>query len=205
MAAAEGDTIVDDRLEAIRARMQALEAEIDTLIEERRARFRYEVVKRRAHFEESMRRHHAKLKLGLAGFLRRSSLASVLTAPFIYALIVPLALLDLMLCLYQQTCFRAYRIPRVRRADYVVIDRHRLGYLNLIERINCAYCGYANGLLAYAVEIASRTEQYWCPIKHAIRVAGAHKRYAGFTDHGDAEAYRAQLDQLRGKLRQEER
>ncbi|GAB4150577.1 MAG: hypothetical protein Tsb0016_22320 [Sphingomonadales bacterium] len=195
---------MDERLEALRQRMSALEQEIDALIEERRAQFQYQIVKRRAHFEDSMRRHHAKLKLGLAAFLRRSSWASILTAPFIYALIVPLALLDGLLWLYQQTCFRAYRIPRVRRADYVVIDRHRLGYLNLIERLNCAYCGYANGLLAYAVEIASRTEQYWCPIKHAIRVAGAHKRYSAFTDHGDADTYRERLSQLREKLRHEE-
>ncbi|RME62456.1 MAG: hypothetical protein D6782_12165 [Alphaproteobacteria bacterium] len=195
---------MEDKLASIRARMAALEREIEEVIEARRQEFHYEVVKRRAHFEASVRRHHAKLKIGLARFLRRASWGSIATAPFIYAMIVPLALLDAMLWLYQQTCFRAYRIPRVQRRDFVAIDRHRLGYLNAIERLNCAYCGYANGVLAYAVEIASRTEQYWCPIKHAIRIAGAHRRYAGFIDYGDAEDYHERLKQLREKLRQDE-
>jgi hypothetical protein len=29
------------------------------------------------------------------------------------------------------------------------IDRHRLGYLNVIEKANCVYCSYANGVVAY--------------------------------------------------------
>jgi hypothetical protein len=75
--------------------------------------------------------------------------------------------------------------PRVRRGDFVVIDRHRLGYLNTLEKINCAYCGYANGVIAYGREVASRTESYWCPIKHAQRWPGPHPRYAEFMDYGD--------------------
>jgi hypothetical protein len=33
---------------------------------------------------------------------------------------------------------------------------------------------YANGVFAYVREVGSRTEQYWCPIKHARRVLGVH-------------------------------
>jgi hypothetical protein len=29
-------------------------------------------------------------------------------------------------------------------------------------------------------EVASRTEIYWCPIKHARRVLGPHPHYQGF-------------------------
>ena len=49
----------------------------------------------------------------------------------------------------------------VRRSDHFVFDHTHLGYLNLVERINCAYCCYGNGLAAYFSAIASRTEQYW--------------------------------------------
>lgn len=28
------------------------------------------------------------------------------------------------------------------------------------------YCGYANGFLLYAKEIAGRTEKYWCGVMH---------------------------------------
>ncbi|MDP2828248.1 MAG: hypothetical protein Q8O37_06540 [Sulfuricellaceae bacterium] len=81
-----------------------------------------------------------------------------------------------------------------------MFDREQLAYLNLIEKINCAYCAYTNGFIAYAQEIVARTEQYWCPIKHARRILGSHVRYANFIDFGDAEAYRRELGELRKVL-----
>ena len=104
---------------------------------------------------------------------------------------------------YQAICFRAYRLPRVRRSDYLVFDREALAYLNWIERLNCWFCEYANGVAAYVREIASRTEQYWCPIKHALKITNPHKRYQAFVDYGDADGYRARLDRLREALRTE--
>ncbi len=104
---------------------------------------------------------------------------------------------------YQHTCFRLYGIPRVRRRDYVVIDRHQLAYLNVIEKLNCVYCGYANGVMAYVREIAARTEQYWCPIKHASHMLAPHNRVGRFADYGDAEAYRETLARLRREFREE--
>ena len=115
-------------------------------------------------------------------------------------MIVPMVILDVFLLVFQQSCFRLYRIPRVSRGDYVVIDRHRLAYLNLFEKINCVYCGYGNGLFAYAVEIASRTEQYWCPIKHARRVKNTQLRYEQFVGYGDGEAYREQVLNFRKNI-----
>jgi hypothetical protein len=97
----------------------------------------------------------------------------VLTAPVIYAVIVPLVLLDLFVTIYQRVCFPVYGIPKVNRGDYLIFDRHHLAYLNALEKLNCAYCSYANGLIAYVREIAGRTEQYWCPIKHARRDWGS--------------------------------
>lgn len=130
-------------------------------------------------------------------------LLTVLTAPLIYSMIVPLLLLDLWASLYQQLCFRIYGVPRVRRGDYLLIDRHRLPYLNVVGKLNCAFCGYGNGVLAYVREIASRTEQYWCPIKHGTEVADPHPRYADFVDYGDAAAYKRKAGPLREKLRRE--
>ena len=85
-----------------------------------------------------------------------------------------------------------------------MIDRHRLEYLNALQKLNCVYCGYVNGLIGYAREIASRTEQYWCPIKHARRVLGAHPRYARFLDYGDAEELEVKVRDLREQLRDPE-
>jgi hypothetical protein len=77
------------------------------------------------------------------------------------------------------------------------LDRHQLGYLNAIERFHCDYCGYANGLLAYATEISARTEQYFCPVKHASKVLGAHEHYVRFLDYGDSTDFHARLEEFR--------
>jgi hypothetical protein len=118
----------------------------------------------------------------------------IITAPVIYSLIVPFALLDLFVTVYQSICFPVYQIEKVKRGDYLIFDRYHLAYLNTIEKINCAYCSYCNGLLAYVREIGSRTEQYWCPIKHARRVIAAHERYNLYADYGDAGAFRSRFD-----------
>ena len=118
----------------------------------------------------------------------------------IYAVAVPLLLLDLFMSVYQAVCFRIYGIERVSRREHFSFDRAKLGYLNVLEKFNCVYCSYANGLISYAREIASRTEQYWCPIKHARLLRGAHGRYPHFIEYGDAERYRRELDVLRKQL-----
>jgi len=86
------------------------------------------------------------------------------------------------------------------RSDYLVLDRGDLPYLNILERFNCFYCGYANGLMGYAREISARTEQYFCPIKHARRILAAHEHYPSFFEYGDAESYRLGLERLRNAL-----
>lgn len=90
----------------------------------------------------------------------------LLTAPVIYSLIIPLIILDIWLEIYHRICFPAYGLPNVNRGNYIRIDRHKLKKLNIIEKLNCMYCGYANGLIHYAQVIAGDTEKYWCGIKH---------------------------------------
>ena len=126
----------------------------------------------------------------------------LLTAPIVYLCWLPFIVLDLFVTLCQAVCFPVWRIPKVKRSDYLFFDRADLPCLNAIERFNCFYCSYANGIAAYAREVAARTEQYWCPIKHARRIVAAHDRYPLFFEHGDAEAYRQGLERLR---RQQER
>lgn len=127
----------------------------------------------------------------------------ILTAPIIYAMIVPFALLDALVSLYQLACFPVYGVARVRRGDHMVFDRGHLAYLNWLEQFNCFYCSYANGVISYVRDVAARTEQYWCPIKHARRIVGAHERYKDFSDYGDAEAYHTELAKLRNELNQQ--
>lgn len=177
-----------------------LEQELEQLLQKQQAHIRYRIEGTKVKFEQSVREGHARLKTGLLRWLGQSRPRNLLSAPFIYAMIVPFAVLDLALLVYQAVCFRLYGIDRVPRARYIVVDRRHLSYLNGMEKLNCAYCGYANGLLAYAREIAARTEQYWCPIKHARKVLDPHRRYARFADYGVADGYHAHLDKMRGRL-----
>jgi len=107
--------------------------------------------------------------------------------PFIYWMIIPSVFLDICLFIYQQTALRLYWIPLVKRSDYIVFDRNKLDYLNNIQKFNCMYCSYINWLYWYAAEIAWRTEQYWCPIKHAKKVKWLHRWNSSFADYWDPE------------------
>jgi hypothetical protein len=90
----------------------------------------------------------------------------MLSAPFIYGIVFPIVFLDLCLEVYHRVCFKLYDIQYIDRSKHIRIDRHKLKYLNPLQKINCAYCGYANGLFNYATEIAGETEKYWCGIQH---------------------------------------
>jgi hypothetical protein len=191
------------RMKALADQIVSLQGELDREIESRRKALGWKLADQIGEFEMGIAAEHRRLRLGLGKFFGRTSLAVVLTAPVIYSLIIPLALADAWVSAYQAICFRAYGIPRVRRRDYIALDRGRLGYLNVIEALNCSFCGYANGLIAYVREVSSRTEQYWCPIKHAVKISDPHRRYYEFLEYGDAEGYRARLDEFRARLRAE--
>lgn len=189
------------RLEALAHEIVRLQGELDREIEKRRKTLGWRLKAGLVEFEEGVVTEHRRLRRSVGGFIGRSSFGTVATAPVIYSLIIPLVLIDLWVSLYQAVCFRAWRIARAPRSQYVVLDRGRLAYLNGVEAVNCVFCEYANGVIAYVREVASRTEQYWCPIKHALRVSDPHERYARFLEYGDAEGYRARLDAFREALR----
>lgn len=177
-------------------RIAALELELAAEIAKERAGLRVGLERGRIAFEQEVLRRHRELKTRLSQYIFSAHPLVMLTAPVIYSLIVPLVILDISVSLYQAICFPAYGIEKVRRRDYFAFDRAHLAYLNALEKLNCAYCSYANGLIAYVREIAGRTEQYWCPIKHARRMIATHEHYRQFVDYGDAEAYRKQIAAL---------
>jgi hypothetical protein len=185
------------RLDAIIADIRQLEAELLQELQARQDEYFYIIKGKRVQFEAETRRYHKTLAITLRRYFSEASLLHILTAPIIYACIFPALFLDAVVSLYQAICFRAYGIPRVRRGGYIVIDRQALEYLNPVEKLNCIYCGYFIGLIAYVQEIAARTEQYWCPIKHARKLASIHSRYHRFIEFGDGENYPGRLDTLR--------
>ncbi|MBK8957519.1 MAG: hypothetical protein IPM80_03590 [Proteobacteria bacterium] len=191
---------MEQRIRELLAQINTLEEELAQTLHEKEQRLFYQFKGRRIEFEDSIRATHKRLKRGVLRWLVTDRPQNLLTGPIIYSLIIPLLTLDLFVSVYQALCFPVYRVAKVKRADYVVMDRYHLGYLNFFERFHCAYCGYANGVLAYAVEIAARTEQYFCPIKHARKVLGSHARAQRFLEYGDATDYHARLEAFRQAL-----
>jgi len=191
------------RMQELASEIVRLQGELDREIEKRRKALGWRVRARMVEFEHGVVLEHRRLRLSIASFLARSPLLAFVTAPVIYSMIVPVVLLDAWASAYQAICFRAYRIPRVKRSAYVLLDRRHLAYLNWIEALNCLFCGYANGVFAYVREIGGRTEQFWCPIKHALKISDPHQRYYQFLEYGDADGYRERLGAFRDQLRAE--
>ena len=184
-------------LDLLTAKLRSVEAEIETELAKRREQLRFRIENKRIVFGEEVLRLQRAIKVRSTRYLIDANPLIVLTAPVIYSLLIPVLLADLWVMAYQAICFPIYKIPKVRRRDYLIFDRHHLAYLNIIEKINCAYCSYCNGAIAFIREVASRTEVYWCPIKHARRILGPHPHYQGFADFGDAEAFRERLKAMK--------
>lgn len=187
------NTELDDLLDKIKV----LEGELVQELQKQQQDFSYEIRKRRVYFEKNIILRHKQYAKALFRYIKDAPIKHILTAPIVWSGLLPAFFLDAFVSFYQAVCFPIYGIPKVERGDYIVFDRQYLNYLNLIEKINCAYCSYFNGLIAYVQEIAARTEQYWCPIKHASRLKNLHSRYRNFLDYGDAETYRKRIEAVR--------
>jgi hypothetical protein len=185
------------QLDVLTKKLRSVEAEIEVELAKHAEELRFRIEGRKIMFERHVQRIHRAIKVRASRYFIDANPLIVLSAPVIYSLIVPVVVIDIWVMTFQAICFPVYRIPKVRRRDYLVFDRHHLAYLNVIEKINCAYCSYCNGAIAFAREVAARTEVYWCPIKHARRVLGPHPHYQGFADFGDVEGFRAKLSKMK--------
>nr|WP_319249425.1 hypothetical protein [uncultured Celeribacter sp.] len=184
-----------------RENLRALQAQLEREAAEARERFQYRFSNGRVVFEEEARRRGRHWRVRWHVFLKRARPMELVTAPVIYSLIVPFVLLDLFVTVYQAICFPVYKIPKVDRKAYIAVDRHKLTYLNFMQKLNCVYCGYCNGLLAYVREIAGRTEYYWCPIKHARNLPDRHEHYNDFLAFGDGETWDRDFQSMKRKAR----
>ncbi len=194
---------MNDQINRILNQMAELEAELRTAVHDQESRMFFQIKGKRIEFEREVSQAHRKLKTSFFRWLVTNRPQNLLTGPLIYGMVIPLLLIDACVSFYQWTCFPIYGIAKVRRSDYLVFDRRHLGYLNFIEKFHCTYCEYGNGLMAYMTEILARTEQYFCPIKHAHKILGTHARYNRFLDYGEADAYEAKLEAFRVALGKE--
>jgi hypothetical protein len=194
---------MDDRIQQILNQITALEDDLRTALNEQQTSMFFQIKGKRVEFEQSIKETHRRLKTNFFRWLVTYRPQNLITGPIIYSMIIPLLITDFFVTFFQLTCFPIYGIKKVRRSDYIVYDRQQLNYLNFIEKFHCTYCAYGNGMIAYVSEVIARTEQYFCPIKHARKILGTHSRYARFLEYGDAENYEEKLEEYRQALGKE--
>ncbi len=188
---------MSNKINEIADQISALEAELIEEIKHKEKEFFYKIENEKAKFEQNVIKE-GKLKIvSTIKYLSSFPILVTLTIPFIWIMIIPIIIIDISISIYQIICFPIYKIPKVKRKNYVIIDRYNLFYLGKVEKINCLYCEYFNGVIAYAREIAARTEQFWCPIKHSRALRERHSRYNKFFDYGDYKKYEKELKSKR--------
>ncbi len=188
---------MNNRLQELLTTIKQLEAELLLELQKKEKEYFYEIQNKKVSFQREVKEQNRRLVKAIHRYLGEASLLNILTVPMIWSCLLPALLLDLVVSVFQLICFPVYSIPKVKRSDYIIIDRQYLSYLNMIEKMNCCYCGYFTGLIGYVQEIAARTEQYWCPIKHAHRTGVHHSRLKNFLDYGDAKGFREKNSTIR--------
>ena len=173
-----------ENIKEILEKIEALNTDLKTRYEEMSKKYGYTIEKHVVRFQELIRQRNKKNRIPSWKYVIPKNFRHILSIPFIYGMIIPAIILDIFISIYHTVAFSLYRIPKVKRSDYIIFERQYLDYLNWIEKIHCLYCSYMNGLFAYSVEIAARTERYWCPIKAASKPRFSHGWYKEFADYG---------------------
>jgi len=194
---------MNDKIRELLDQITKLEDELRIALRAQPSTIFFQINGKRIEFEQSIKESHKRLKTNFFRWLITNRPQNLLTGPIIYSMIIPLVVTDLFVSFYQAICFPVYGIKKVRRGDYIIFDRQHLSYLNFVEKFHCSYCAYGSGMIAYVSEIIARTEQYFCPIKHARKILGTHRRYVRFLDYGDAEDYEGKLESYRQRLNED--
>ncbi len=188
---------MNDKIKEILEEIEAMKQKLSEEIAEQEKHISYEIQNGYVRFEKDVFEKQKENMKNLLAWFREIPLLHLLSSPLIYAMVIPAVLLDIILFIYQQVIFRIYKFKFIKRSDYILYDHQYLGYLNPIEKLNCLYCSYFNGLMQYAAAIAARTELFFCPIKHAKKVAYEHDHYLKYFEYGDGDEYQTKLKDLR--------
>lgn len=188
---------MNDKIREIIKEIEEMKLKLAEEIDRQESHISYEIKNGYVAFQQEVLAKQREKMKNLLSWFREVPLLHLLSSPIIYAMIIPVVLLDIILFVYQQVIFRIYKFEFIKRSDYVIFDHRYLGYLNPIEKLHCLYCSYFNGLILYASAIAGRTELFFCPIKHAKKVVAQHLYYEEFLSYGDDEEYQKKLKELR--------
>ncbi len=134
-------------------KMESLNADLKEEYARLSQKYGFSFQKKRIIFLEEFRKRNKSFRFPAWKYAIPTNIRHFFSIPFIYGMIIPTVILDIFLIIYQAAAFRLYRIPLVKRSEYVVFDRRFLDYLNFVQKVNCLYCSYVNGVFAFAVEV----------------------------------------------------
>jgi len=194
---------MSDKIKEMIDEIEALKLKLGEEIAQHEKDISYEIQNGYVRFEEEVLNKQKENMKNLLAWFRDIPLLHLLVSPLVYGMLIPAILFDIILFIYQQVVFKIFKFKFIKRSDYILFDRQYLGYLNSIEKLNCLYCSYFNGLMQYAAAIAGRTELYFCPIKHAKKVAYKHEYYDAFFRYGEEDEYQKKLEALRKEFQKE--
>ena len=194
---------MSDKIKEMIEEIEAMKEKLGKEIAQHEKDISYEIQNGYIQFEKEIFDRQKQNMMHLWDWFREIPLPQLLSAPVVYMMIIPAILLDMMLFIYHNVVSRVFKIEFGKRSDYVIFDRQYLGYLNVVEKLNCLYCAYFNGVMQYASSIAARTELHFCPIKHAKKIAYKHEFYNTFLQYGDGDVYQKKLKKLRKKSQKE--
>lgn len=188
---------MNDKIRELVEEIESMKVKLADEISQQESHISYEIQNGYVKFEKEVLKKQKENMKNLLTWFAEVPFLHFFAAPVIYWMIIPVVLFDIALFVYQQIVFRILKFKFIKRSDYIHFDHYYLGYLNPIEKLNCLYCSYVNGLMLYASSIAGRTELYFCPIKHAEKVVSEHMFYEKFLSYGDEEKYQKKLKELR--------
>jgi hypothetical protein len=180
---------MESKIKKIIEKMDALNEKLVNEYQAMAKKYGFMIQQRKIRFLNDIREKNKNLRIPAWKYIVPKNIRHLLSMPFIYIMIFPVLVLDIFLSVYHLAAFPLYGIPLVKRKDYIVYDRKFLDYLNIIQKVNCLYCSYVDGFFAYALEIAARTERYWCPVKAARKPKFHHGWYKDFADYGNPEEW----------------
>ena len=120
-----------DRLRSLLSRMAEIEAEIEEEIRRHGDELFEDLADKRESFEREVREAGDRVRENLRSWLRRSEPRNVVSAPFIYAMIVPIVFLDVAFLALPGNLLPP--LPHRSRSP-CRLDRHRPASASLPER-----------------------------------------------------------------------
>lgn len=187
--------MIDSKIKKILENIDLLHASLQKEYDRLAKKYGFSISKRRVIFIQKFNDRNIKFRIPTWQYAVPRNIRHLISIPFIYIMIIPAVVLDIFITIYNAIVLPLYHIPKVLRKDHFIYDRQFLAYLNIIQKINCIYCSYVNGLFSYATEIGARTERYWCPVKAAHRPQHYHSWYKDFADYGNPEQWNEKFNQ----------